>query len=299
MTFLLRSTARRQAGCFTRGQALRCGISDAEIERRVFDGDWLELMGDVLVVAGAPVTEAMRAWTAVLAIGQPVALAGLSGGRWHNLEEVPEPSRPQLVVPNNRHPRDIAGLDVRRVVPARWSVVWRRGLPVTPIALTVRDLADDVGHDPLRDIVQHALRRRRTSFESLARTLGRGRPGAAPLRRVLEEIGPGYQVKWERLVHRALLAVGVRMQPQTCVEAPDGRRAYVDLGLPDLRFGVEIEGFLNHMARFRADRRRARMLALELGWTIAPFAAEEIAADLSGVVREVVAYVRRLERAAA
>lgn len=278
---------------------MQCGFASRDIERHLLTGEWLEAVGDVLLVAGAPVTEAMKAWTGVLALGQPVSLAGMTAARWIGLEQVPEPTRPEFAVPNNRHPRDIAGLDVRRVVLPRWHVAWRNGLPVTPIALTIRDMAAQLTHEQLRDVVQHTLRRRRVTFDALTSTLGRGRPGAANLRAVLEEVGPGFQVKWERILFRAVLAEGVRMEPQTLVEAPDGRQAYVDLGIARLRFGVEIDGFLNHMARFRADRVRARMLAVELDWTIAPYAVEEIATRLGAVASEIARHVRRLEAAAA
>jgi very-short-patch-repair endonuclease len=223
----------------------------------------------------------------------------MTGGRWLGLERVPEPPRPQLVVPSNRHPRDVRGLDVVRVVPARWKVQWNRGLPVTPTALTIRDMGPYLSHEELRDIAQHALRRRRTTCDDLTKMLGRGRPGAAPLRAVIEEIGPGYQVKYERTLHLALRQRGIDMKPQTKVEASDGRVAYLDLGIEELRFGVEIDGFLNHMARFQADRRRARMLALELGWTIAPVAVDEIVDSLDPVVDEIVRHVLRLRAAAA
>ena len=250
-------------------------------------------MGDVFIVAGAPVTETMKAWTGVLAVGQPVALAGATAGRWIGLDQVLEPLKPQLAVPNNRRPRDIAGLEVRRVVPEAWSVRWWRGLPVTPIPVTIRDVADMTEYDRLRDVVQHALRRRRVSFAALAATLGRGRPGSRALRQVLEEVGPGFQVKWEGMLHRALLKRGVRMRPQTPVRAADGRRAFIDLGDEELKYGVEIDGFLNHMARFAADRRRMRMVAVECGWTIAQYAVEEIAASLDAVADEIAAEARR------
>src|SRR3954470_5837992 len=177
--------------------------------------------------------------------------------------------------------------------------MWRHGLPLTPPAVTVRDVAADLRHAEVRDVVQHALRRRRMSFEQLTATLGRGIRGSAALRAVLEEIGPGYQVKWERMLHRALLGRGVRMEPQTKVVAPDGRTAYLDLGIEALRFGVEIDGFLNHMARFAADRRRTRLLAVELEWTIAQYAVEELAASMDRVVAEIVAYERLLRSRAA
>ena len=89
------------------------------------------------------------------------------------------------------------------------------------------------------------------------------------------------------------------MKPQAEVRAPDGRRAFIDLGIEKLKFGVEIDGFLNHMERFAADRRRARMLAVELDWVIAPYAVEEIARDLESVADEIVAQVHRRMRLAA
>jgi very-short-patch-repair endonuclease len=269
------------------------GISSHDVERYIVDGLWLPVMGDVLIVAGAPVTERMKSWTAVLAAGGDVALAAQTAGREFGLERVPEPAKPQIVIPNNRD-LELPDIDIHRVVPARWQVIWRRGLPLTPTALTIRDIGADVRRDVLRDVVQHALRRRQVGFDALMRTLGRGRPGSALLRAVLEEVGPGFQVKWERMVYRAVAARGVRLKPQARVVAPDGREAFIDLGIEELRFGVEIDGFLNHMARFAGDRRRARMLAFECDWTIAPFATEEIAKDLAGVADEIVRHVRRL-----
>lgn len=299
MTPQLRRIARRQGGCFTRQQALDLGVAPREVQRHLITGEWVVVLGDVLACAGTPVTEQMRAWSAVLAVGHPVALTGRSSALHHGLERVTTPVTPTLVVPNWRTPAGQGPLEVRRVVARQFHVVWRGGLPLLPVATTIRDLAADVDAETLRDIVQHALRRRRTSFEALTCALGRGLQGSTALRAVLEEVGPGFQVKWERLLHRAVLEEGVRMQPQTLVEAPDGRRAYLDLGIAALRFGVEIDGFLNHMARFAADRRRARMLALELDWKIAPYAVEELARDLTGVARDIARHVRKLQRLAA
>jgi hypothetical protein len=274
------------------------GISPHALQRHIVDGLWLPVMGDVLIVAGAPVTEGMKSWTAVLAAGGDVALAARTAGREFGLEQVPEPPEPQIVIPNTRD-LELPGVDIHRVVPARWHVVWRRGLPLTPIPLTIRDIAADVHRDQLRDVVQHALRRRQVSVDSLMGTLGRGRPGAAPLREILEEVAPGFQVKWERMVHRAVAARGIRLKPQAKVVAPDGRTAFIDLGIEELRYGVEIDGFLNHMARFAKDRVRARMLATECEWTIAPYAVEEVVTDLAAVADDIVRTVVRLRRRAA
>jgi hypothetical protein len=292
----LRRIAESQAGAFTREQARRCGMTDHAISTRILDRDWIPVMADVLICAGAPVTAAMKAWTGVLAIGHPVAVAGGMAASWLELERAPRSWTPEFVVPGDRRFGRLPGLLVRRVEPADWRTVWHRQLPVTPVAVTIRDLAARLPSGEVRDIAQHALRRRRVTMAELQRCLGRGRSGSAAMRRILEELAPGFHVTWERLLHRALAEAGVVMTPQVPVRAPDGRVAYLDLGRVELRFGVEIDGFINHMARFAADRRRARMLALELDWVIANVAVEELEDDLAGVVAEIVAYVRRLER---
>jgi hypothetical protein len=300
VTHELMRLARRQAGCFTLAQARRLGVPEPDIQRCLMQGEWRLVMADVMVVAGAPVTERMKAWTAVLALGGgDVALASCTAGRELGLDQVPRLERVKVVVPNTRVTPSLPFVEVRRVTPAAWAVVWRHGLPVTPPALTIRDIAADHDRDVVRDVVQHALRRRQVGFEALTKTLGRGFAGAALLRKVLEEVGPGFQVKWERMVFKAALARGVRLVPQAPVKAPDGRRAAIDLGIPELKFGVEIDGFLNHMARFKAERRRARMLAVELDWKIAPYAVEEIATKLDAVADEIAAFVRALRRRAA
>ena len=161
--------------------------------------------------------------------------------------------------------------------------------------MMIRQIAASSSSDITRDVVHHALRRRQVTLHELLAQLGHGLSGAARLRSVLEEVAPGYQVMWERRLHRALLKAGVRLKPQTEVVAPDGRKAFLDLGDEELRFGVEIDGFLNHMARFAADRKRARLLAVELGWTIAPYAVQELAESMDVAVAEIVSYVRLLE----
>jgi very-short-patch-repair endonuclease len=287
--------ARRQAGCFTRRQALRLGVAAGDIERRLLDGEWRLVMADVMILAGAPLTEDMKAWTAALAVGGDFALAGCTAGRWLGLERVPMHERVRVVIPHTRVLSPLPFVDVRRVTPASWQIVWRSGLPTTSVAVTIRDIAAEHDLSTVRDIVQHSLRRRQVRFEELAATLGRGLAGAALLRRVLEEVGPGFQVKWERMVFRAVLRRGLRLTPQAPVNAPDGRQAFIDLGIPEIKFGVEIDGFLNHMARFAADRKRARLLAMEMGWMIAPYAVEEIVANLDAVADEIVRYARRRE----
>jgi hypothetical protein len=74
-------------------------MTDTEIRRRLASGDWRLVMGDVIVVAAAPVAEEMMAWTAVLTVGPPVAIVGRFAGAWHRLDSVPAYARPEVVIP--------------------------------------------------------------------------------------------------------------------------------------------------------------------------------------------------------
>lgn len=297
MADTLERIAHRQGGAFTRRQALRCDAAPDVIAHRLLTGEWLLIAGDVLIAATTPVTERTQAWIGVLALGQPVALAGRFGGsllRLRTSYEVPE-----FAMPDNRTARTLPGMDVHRLRRENWRVTWRHGLPVLPAPVVIRQIAGVVSTSEARDVVQDALRRRIVSEKQLLAQLGRGLKGSAALRRVLEEVAPGYQVVWEQRLHVALLRAGVRLKPQCEVRTPDGRVAYIDLGDDEIKFGVEIDGFLNHMKRFTADRRRMRMLAAEMNWTIAPYATEELAVSLDRAVIEIAQFVRRRRRAAA
>ena len=290
--------ARRQGGAFTRRQALRLGLAPDELTRRVLLGQWVEPLPGVLHAATTPVTMTLQAWAGVLAIGPPVALAGRFAAACIGLEQAPSPAQPEFMIPMSRMRRQLDGIRVMRT-RGDWQVHRRNGLPVPPPAVVIRQVAAGAHERVVLEVVQHALRRRMVTVDQLVAQLGRGVPGAARLRFVIDELAPGYQAIWERRLHRAVLALGVRLTPQTKVVAPDGREAYLDLGDESIRFGVEVDGFLNHMARFAKDRRRARLLAVELEWTIAPYAVEELAADLGAVAREVAETVRRLRARAA
>jgi len=254
------------------------------------------MLPGVFIAATTPVTPHAQAWAGVLAIGPPVSLAGRFAAACVGLERAPAFIEPAFAIPVNRMWRDIDGLTVHRVRKHLFAVRRWRGLPVPPTELIIRQLAAGTHERIVLEVAQHALRRRQVTTDQLVRQLGRGRPGAVNLRKVLEQLAPGYQAMWERRLHRAVLKLGVRLTPQVEVKAPDGRRAFLDLGDEKIKFGVEVDGFLNHMARFAADRRRARLLAMKCDWTIAPYAVEELAADLEGAAQEVAAYVKRLRR---
>lgn len=264
-------------------------MTAGEIERRLLEADWVVIQPDVYACAGTPLTHEAHSWAGVLALGPRVALGRRSAAWLLRLDRAPVPldEQPDLVVPETRRAdRLYPPAQVRRMLPSRFMLVQVRGLPVTPPQLTLRELGMSIPRDWLYDMVTHALRRRIVTFSGLSTQLGRGWPGAAALREVLNNLAPGYQVVWEGILHRALEAGGLPMEPQIEVLLGNGRKAVLDLGNKRLRFGVEIDGILSHLDRFAADRQRDRGLR-RVAWQIEHVAATEVANDLDGVVREI------------
>lgn len=267
-----------------------------EVQRRLIDGDWIALTRGVYVCAGTPMSHRVWCWAAVLAVGPPVALARRSAAVALRLDRAPDlydDDPADVVVPRPRRADDVVGVaHVRRLVAHRFQVVRTRdGLPVTTPALTLRELGAVLPRDWLRDMTQHAIRRRIVSWSSLAVELGRGLPGAAVLRNVLEEVAPGYQVVWEGRLHAALRDAGVDVEPQVEVTLAGGSRVFLDLGDRRLKLGVEVDGFVSHLDRFAADRERDRLLMLA-GWLVIHVAAVEVANDLPRVVEHIVRLAR-------
>ena len=265
-------------------------MTTADVQRRLLDGDWLIVQPDVFACAGTPLTHFAHCWAGVLAMGAPVAIGRRSAASALRLDRAPLPpeSEPDLVVPENRRADRLdLPASVRRMRPSRFQVVRAQGLPATPAALTLRELGMVIPRDWLRDMVSHAIRRRTVTFSGLSTQLGRGWPGAAALRDVLREVAPGYQVVWEGVLHRALTAAGLPLEPQVAVALADGHEAVLDLGNRRLRFGVEVDGLVSHLDRFAADRRRDRLVR-RADWHVEHVAVAELAGDLDAVVAEIV-----------
>lgn len=289
MPTALRAIARRQRGVFHRRQALRCGVAAGDIQRRLLDGDWVVVQPDVYACAGTPLTHEAHSWAGILALRGRVALGRRSAAHFLRLDRAPVPpdEEPDFVVPANRRADSLLGaVRVRRMLESRFEVVHIRGLPMTPPPLTLRELGIVIPRDWLYDMVTHAIRRRIVTLSGLSRQLGRGWPGAAALREVLNGVAPGYQVVWEGVLHRELEGAGLPMEPQVEVALGNDRVAFLDLGNRRLRFGVEIDGILSHFERFTADRQRDRSIR-RVGWHVEHVSADEVAGNLDVVVREI------------
>jgi hypothetical protein len=289
--------AERQHGVITHGQALRSGLSQTAVQRRIQAGRWDPVHHGVYRVAGS-----VRSWeqqlmaACLLARGRAshraaARLWGLDGQEHADVEV--------LVLRDRGHRWPFAGHRT-----GRWQSidgVRRSGIPTTAPARTLVDLAAVVDADALEIALDAALRDGLVRVPRLLWRLGdlggSGRPGAAVLRRFLAErqgatgrSESALETKSLRLIRRAGLP-----EPAIQHRVRDQRRivARLDLAYPDQLIAVPLDGWRYHATRSVWQRdlaTRARLAAM--GWRVIPL-------TWSDVVHRPVDVVELLRRALA
>jgi hypothetical protein len=204
--------------------------------------------------AGGASARGLRSDRRIRAVGVPDARGPGSGP-------------PSVVVPGSRHGMRRSGVRLRR---AQAFSVARRvyGLPVVSVPMALVDLAAERAGMDVQDVVQEALRAGRCSEAELRAELGRGRSGAAAMRRILDVVGDGADSRWERQLRRLCRAGGLPAPSQPALISRGERRILPDLYWPGLV--VEVDGWSAHSSSraFQQDRRRQKEIILRLGLRI-------------------------------
>lgn len=288
--------ASRQRSLVTRRQLLDIGLSRRTVDRWVASGRVLPVHSGVYRLRGHPRSWEQEVLAAVLLLGPPVAVCGRAAGRLWGLEGM-DAAAVELVVPADRIVRrpDLCVCRSRRFT--RRDVALVDGIPRTTPPRTLVDLAATLSSLELEVALDDALRRRMTTTGAMLRRVPpercRGRRGAGQLRAFLLDrcrdgmSGSGWETRLRRLLVDAGLPIPVR---QHVVRDPAGRIvARLDLAYPELRVGIEFDGFRHHSGRRAFDRDVRRQNRLEdLGWRLRRFTSTAV----RGEGPEVVATVR-------
>lgn len=182
-------------------------------------------------------------------------------------------------------------------VPAELVVVVN-GIRLTDPALTVLDLLPEMGGR----VIDEALRLGAVTLDRLweAFALTPQRPGNQLRRDLLVDSRDEPWSEAERTLHRAYRGSALPWRHATNyrVDLLGEGFALLDLALPELRLGFEVDGEEAHRSRagFRRDRRRDPEL-VEQGWLIVRFAAVDLEDDLAWVCERMVniAHARAIE----
>jgi hypothetical protein len=252
------------------------GITDGGLQVRVDSRRWEAVLPNVFRLAGVPSFWRQQLQAALLWAGPHAAVSHRAaallwelGGSFPAVVELTLPYKTR-VPPGNL----IVHYSNRLADEDRTAI---GGLATTTVARTLADLGAVTRRWKVQDALDHALRLNMTSrwelHATLARVGGKGRRGVGMLRGLLDDplqgtVAPGSPL--ERRLLSVLAATGI---PEPVRQYPiydeDGLIGRVDFAWPDVKVGLEADGYNPHTSRrsFRHDRER-RNRATRVGWRL-------------------------------
>lgn len=287
----LASLAADQHGVVTIAQCRDAHLSERQIAHRVATGRWARLHRGVYLTVPGREGFLTRATAALLACSTDAALSHDSAAYLHGLRGA-EPALIDVVIPERRRIAVPDGVRLHRceeVGAHTHDLLWPWR---TTVEHTVLDLVTDLDLDATIALIARACSRRLTTPAAVRAALST-RPRqkhATRLREILSEVAAGrespLEVRFARDVQRAHgLPMGVAQQST-------GRAALHDIGFPELRVLIELDGRLGHEGsdgRHRdagRDRRTSAQgwLTVRATWRDVAGTPCRLASELGGVM---------------
>ena len=286
---------RRQLGHATVRQLADAGVGRNARRRLVDGGAMVAVHRSVLRISSAPLT--FEARCVALCLAHPTGLVtGPSGGRLVILRRMPAAEPIHFSVPHGTHlfdegvvlrqSRKITALDVLRLT---------NGIVIASAPRLAFDLARDLSEADLASVIEQLIQRKKCTMGSLGATARRlchpTRPGSLQFARTLIARGdrPAAESHPELVLGDALRARGVPVQPQfRDLVLPDGSKVRLDLAVPAVRWGIEIDVHPDHLLLdgTTRDKRRDRQCH-RIGWQIERVTEVDLL-DLDGLLDELV-----------
>jgi very-short-patch-repair endonuclease len=290
----LAARAEMQHGVVDRRQALECGVTKSTLQRWVAHGRLVQVHAGVYRWPAAPTTWRQSLVAACLACGPGAVASHRSAAALWALG-----SGDDVVEISVRRPRGPAPAGVvihrsRDLVPSHTTV--RNGVPVTNPLRTLVDLGAVCSRWEVEDALDRGLVARRftvAAAEWMLHDVARpGRRGCGVLRTVLDERALGTARPDGLLEPRMARLLRTYGFPPAVFRHPvPAARAELDFAYPELRLGIEVDGYEVHGTprAMTSDHERHRRL-VAAGWTIVRFTWHDVvrrpgraAADLRAV----------------
>lgn len=294
-------TMRHQRGLISRTQVLALGHSARTIESRVRSGVWERVQPGVYrhVVVGDHWKQRLLAATLVA----PTLVAShRSAAALFGIGFVGGPAA-EVTQPHAAGPRALVGVQLHRSTQwaARQETI-RHGIPCTGVERTIMDTAATMGVDATERLAEEAVRRRLTTFGSLATYLAwhgkQGRTGSGTLRQMLLRRAPRAALPlsdFSRRVTQLLNRHGIA-EPVLEYRIYDAANRFImqaDLAWPASKKAVELDGLAWHFGREDVERdRRKRARARASGWRIHEVLWSMYAEDPAGLAAQISAFLR-------
>ncbi|MCP5026518.1 MAG: hypothetical protein GY929_09560 [Actinomycetia bacterium] len=263
---------RWQFAVIIRDQAFAAGMTRRQIDRKLQSRIWLPLRRSAYRLAAVPLSWQAELMAVILLTNS--AATHRSGVRVHGLDGS-FACDPEVTV-HHLAQRPMAGAIVHGSKQMHlFSPIRVNGIPVTPAARTLLDVAAEVKPHKLTQMVDDALRRRLTSMPSLWGTLIRhavqGRNGIVDFRAELERRDTEEEIPlsmWSRWVARLLVDAGLPGPSfEYRIERNRGFVAQVDLAFPRWSVALELDSKSFHakLESFHLDPLRRNRIR-NSGW---------------------------------
>jgi predicted transcriptional regulator of viral defense system len=257
-TVRLGEIARRQHGVISRAQLRSLGLGRSALSRWVANGRLQRVHPGVYAVGHRALALDGRLRAALFYAGPSALLSHTTAGWVWGILDKP-PTRIHITVRAPRRCRPVRGIRIHRT---RYiDAARRRGLPVTAVARTLRDLAWVLSGPELRLALAEADYHGLLNPYAAHRVLGRGRHGSAALREALASHMPELARTYSVLEQR-FLALCERSAIALPLVNAEVEGMVVDAVWPSERVAVELDGYRAHGRPERMERDRARELAL-------------------------------------
>jgi very-short-patch-repair endonuclease len=267
----------RQFALITSKQAATAGISAQSVARRVRSGEWTRVLPTVYRATAAEVTMRQVALAPVLWAGPGSLASHATAAALHGFREPRPPGRPEIWIPVTRRIESPAVTVHHGTRLDRADRTEVDGIPVTTPVRTLIDLSGRLEDQQLLALTEDLLRRGVVGAERLRARLAAlrssGRPGAGRLDTLLDTRGDGRPLEsaLETLVWQIIVATGVRLPERQYWVTSASLRYRLDFAWPDLKFGLECEGFAHHGGNVAWNNDRTRYAELaDLGWRVLP-----------------------------
>lgn len=290
--------ASSQLGVLSRAQALKSGMSTRVLERRVSSGRWKVALPGVYVPRPVPSSWEQRLMAVVLSGGHTALVSHRSAAALWGLDGF---NRQQLEI-SVKSGHQIPGAIVHRRRDADDPSTSRIGVfAVTSVERTLLDIARLTPPRRLGLALDDALRRRLTTvseLEGFVATLPRGRVGRKALGNLVaqrDELDEALESPLESALLDLLRAHGLPLRvPQYLISEAGRIIARIDFAYPEIRLGIETDGYASHGGRegWAADLKRENRLKL-LGWTLLRFTWWNVHDEPELVVAQIRTALRR------
>lgn len=253
--------------------------------------------------------ESLESRCAALCLAHPQGfITGTSAGRLMNLRRMGRSVLLVFAVPHGSNIGPLSGVILRQTTRLDPDHVRTRhdGIRLAAPARLAFDLGVELNASDQASVIEQLLHERHCTLTDLGRMASRlshpSRPGSAQFLTVIQsriEGGP-LESHLEVQLARALRERGIPVVAQVDrLQLPNGKQVRLDLAVPAIRWGIEIDGHPEHfmLQGGTNDRRRDRQCHL-IGWQVERVSPLDLA-DLPGLCDELEALYRERLRAVA